>query len=82
MVRAGNKNELAGEIGEHHVVAIGWGEMGDLAECSTRSEVKERYASRYPDHSKNRRSINAGQFYRFAHEIGKGDYVLSYVKAD
>ena len=82
MVRAGNDNELAEEIGEQHVVAIGWDEMGDLTQCSTRSKVKERYASRYSDHSKHRRSINAGQLYRFAHEIGKGDYVLSYVKAD
>jgi len=82
MVRAGNDNELAEEIGEQRVVAIGWDRIGDLSECATRTEVKEQYASAYPDHSKHRRSINAGQLYRFAHEISENNYVLSYVKAD
>lgn len=81
-VRAGNDNELAEEIGEQHVVAIGWDRIGNLSECATRSEVKEQYVSTYPDHSKHRRSINAGQLYRFAHEISEGDHVLSYVKTD
>jgi restriction system protein len=80
MVRAGNDNELAEEIGEQRVVAIGWDNIGGFYQYPTRSEVKEQYASTYPDHSKNRRSINAGQLYRFAHEISGGDYVLSYVK--
>jgi len=82
MVRAGNDNELAEEIGEKRVVAIGWDKIGSLSQYATRSEVKEQYASTYPDHSKHRRSINAGQLYRFVHEISEGDYVLSYVKAD
>lgn len=82
MVRAGNDNELAEEIGEKRVVAIGWDKIGSLSQHATRSEVKEQYASTYPDHSKHRRSINAGQLYRFVHEISEGDYVLSYVKAD
>ena len=52
MVRAGNDNELAEEIGEKHAVAIGWEKIGDLSEYVARSEVKEQYASAYPDHSK------------------------------
>jgi predicted Mrr-cat superfamily restriction endonuclease len=82
MVRAGNDNELAEEIGEKRIVAIGWDKIGILSEYATRSTVKEQYDSTYQDHSKHRRSIIAGQLYRFAYEINDVDYVLSYVKTD
>jgi restriction system protein len=36
----------------------------------------------YPDHSKYRRGVNAGQIFRFTREIDKGDYVLTYLKAE
>jgi restriction system protein len=65
MVRAGNDNELADRLEGRGVVAIGWNEMGDLSALRSRSDFKERYSDVYPDHSKYRRGVNAGQIFRF-----------------
>ena len=81
MVRAGNENELPGRLEELKIVAIGWTAMGDLSGLQTRAEFKERYRDVYPDHSKHRRAVNAGQLYRFVREVEEGDYVLTYIKA-
>jgi hypothetical protein len=32
MARAGNENELAGELVQHNVVAVGWNAVGDLSD--------------------------------------------------
>jgi len=80
MVRAGDENELAGQVEALKVVAIGW-ELGDLTGLKSREQFKERYKAVYPDHSVNRVAVNAGQVYRFAQEIKEGDYVLTYIKA-
>ena len=82
MARAGNENELAGELRKHDVVAVGWDAVGDLSDVTTRSAVKQRYAEAHPDHSKNRRAQNSGQLYRFSHVMETGDLVLTYLKAE
>lgn len=82
MVRAGNNNELAGQLVDHNVVAIGWKELGDVSDLTTRAAVKSRYREVYPDHSKYRRGQGAGQVYRFAQVIDEDDLVLTYLKAE
>jgi restriction system protein len=81
MVRAGNNNELADLVEGKNAVAIGWPEMEDVSDLKTREQFKERYRESYPDDSPGRVPVNAGQVYRFAQEIGEGDYVLTYSKA-
>ncbi len=81
MVRAGNENELPEQFEELGVVAIGWNAMGDVSGLQRRAEFKERYKEVYPDNSKHRRAVNAGQVYRFVREIQEGDYVLTYIKS-
>jgi len=81
MARAGNDNELAGELVKNNVAAIGWQKMGDLSGAHTRAAVKERYTEAYPEASTYRRGANAGQLHRFANEIDEGDYVLTYLKS-
>jgi restriction system protein len=80
MVRAGNDNELADVVSEKSLVAIGWSDMGDLSQLKTREAVKERYREVYPEHAEGRVAVNAGQLYRFAHEIDVGDCVMTYLK--
>jgi restriction system protein len=82
MARAGNDNELAGELVQHNVVAVGWNAVGDLSDLSSRQAIKKRYAEAHPDQSKYRRAQNAGQLFRFAHKISEGDFVLTYLKAE
>ncbi len=80
MVRAGNDNELAPYVEKVNAVAIGWGKMGDLSGLKTREQFKRKYQETYPDHSKWRVNVNAGQVYRFACDIREGDYALTYIK--
>jgi len=81
MIRAGNENELADLIEGKNAVAIGWPEMGDLSALHTVQQCKQRYQEVYPEQSAVRAGVNAGQLYRFAHEIQEGHYTLTYLKA-
>lgn len=81
MVRAGNRNELANDVERLSRVAIGWEETGDLQHLESREAVKARYAEVYPEHSRDRRNVNAGQIHRFANAIRVGDYVLTAIQA-
>lgn len=81
MIRAGNDNELIDYFKRNDCVAIGWKELGDVATLTSRDEVKQRYKDEFPDHSKYRAALNAGQVYRFAHEIEVGDLVFTYDKS-
>lgn len=81
MVRAGNENEIIEDIAEKSIVAIGWGDLGDVSKLTTRDEIKRKYKEVNPGHSSRRVGINAGQVFRFAHKIKKGDIVLTYDKS-
>lgn len=81
MVRAGDDNELFEIFEERGLVAIGWEDMGDVSKLSTREEVKQRYREIHSEQKKSRVATSAGQIYRFAHEIQKGDIVLTYNKS-
>ena len=80
----------AGRLGEAHslflkqnVIAIGWSEMGDLSRLSpNRDAFKEKVASTYPTAKPGAIPNNAGQLFRFVHEIKKGDLVVFPSKTD
>lgn len=64
-------------------VAMGWGEMGDLAKLApTREAFKEALAATYPEKSAAGVANNAGQLYRFVHELKSGDHVAFSAKLD
>lgn len=77
VVRAGVNNEIASEVEKASVVAIGWAEMGNLAQLSSREDFKNCYRAKYPDDNEARVGIGAGQVYRFVKEIQTGDIVLT-----
>ena len=81
MVRAGNQNELIELFIDNSLIAIGWKGLGELSEFRSREEVKGRYREVYPEHSKSRIAVNAGQLYRFAHVMEEGDRILTYDKS-
>jgi restriction system protein len=81
MVRAGDNNELADLVEEKRAVAIGWSEVGDVSALSTLDQFKQRYRDSYYGQPEARVNVNASQLYRFAREIGEGDYILTYIKA-
>ena len=79
VVRANHDAEEV--VGPSSVVTIGWPEMGDLSELTTRELMKRFFQNSYPDYSKPRVWVGAGQLFRFAHDIGIRDYVLTPLRA-
>jgi len=79
MVRAGEGAYLFDEFKEKNVVAIGWNDVGDLSNVEEDlNEIKERLKKQYPDDSKGKVNISAGQIYRFRYRFDKNDYVITY----
>lgn len=61
----------------NNVIAIGWGEFGDLRAVEpTREAFKKHYEETYPDVKKGSIATSAGMLFRFAHEVQIGDYVV------
>jgi len=80
----------AGHIGEadplflkQKVVALGWAKMGDLSSLSAdREAFKGRIVQLYPDKKPGAVPIDAGQLYRFVHEMQVGDLIIYPSKRD
>jgi restriction system protein len=63
---------------ERSVVAIGWGEIGSLAQLGSRTAIKKRVADTWPEWKEGRVTTSAGQLHRFRSEIKVGDRVVTY----
>lgn len=55
--------------------------MGDLSGLQSREDFKDRYRETYPEDSRYRRGVNAGQLFRFTRRIEEGHYALTYLTA-
>ncbi len=59
------------------LIAIGWGEMGDLNQIEANREAfKKKYITTYPNVKKGSIATGAGMLYRFCHEVQTGDYIV------
>lgn len=66
-----------------NVVAIGWAKTGDLGKLEANREAfKAVVAKTWPDKKPGAIPNNAGQLYRFVHEMQTGDVVVYPSKAD
>jgi restriction system protein len=64
-------------------VALGWAKIGDLSKlASDRDAFKAAVAAAYPDAKPGAIPTNAGQLYRFVHEMATGDIVAYPSKLD
>ena len=60
-----------------NVVAIGWAKVGDLGKFkSTREAFRDAVAAAYPEKKPGSVPVNAGQLYRFVHEMSVGDLIV------
>lgn len=65
------------------IIAIAWGEIGDLSKISPEREAfREKMAAAFPNAKKQAIATNTGQVYRFAKEVQVGDYVVFPSKKD
>jgi len=77
--KSGDANSL---FLDHDVVALGW-ELGDLSELNaTREAFKVALASFYPDKKPGAIPVEAGQLFRFTHEMNDGDLIVYPSKMD
>jgi restriction system protein len=81
MVRAGDDNELIEAFMTQGFVSIGWKAMGDMSALADREAFKRAYTEAYPDESRGKINVNAGQVFRFMREMHPGDLVLTYDKS-
>ena len=64
------------------VIAIGWKDVGDLSPLKTRDDFKGAVARTYPDKKPGAIRNNAGQLYRFVHELAVRDVVVFPLKRE
>jgi restriction system protein len=68
---------------QHDCVALGWNKMGDLSSLApNRDALKARVKEMYPDKKPGAIPGDAGQMFRFCHEMEIGDYVAYPSKRD
>jgi restriction system protein len=78
--RTGDADEL---FLKKNVVALGWHEVGDLSKIGAdREAFKAAVAKTFPDKKPMAVANNAGQLYRFVHEMQVGDIVVYPSKRD
>lgn len=82
-IHAGRSSEADRLFLEHNCIAIGWHKMGNLATLATdREAFKAKVAEVYPEKKPGAIPNNAGQLYRFVHEMQIGDLVAYPSKHD
>lgn len=68
---------------KHNCVAIGWANMGDLSKLKpNRDAFKKKVVEAYPEKKVGAIPNNAGQLYRFVHEVKIADIVVYRSKRD
>lgn len=75
-IKAGSTGLAEPLCDKHSVVALGWKEIGDLSGLKTREDFKGRYAKVYPTEKAGAIPVQAGQLFRFIHDMKVGDAIL------
>lgn len=82
-IHAGKTGDAHGLFLNENCVALGWNRINDLSNLpDAREAFKEQYSAAYPAAKPGAVPVNAGQLYRFVHEMKEGDLVLYPSKAD
>ena len=80
VVRAGRYGEHESDALDRGVVAIGYGEMGDLAPFRDRKQLEKAYRKACPEFSDGRVTTRVAQLWAFSKRIEVGDHVVLPVK--
>jgi restriction system protein len=75
-IHAGKTGDAEALFEKQEVVALGWPDMGNLNELKTRDDFKRRYEQIYTNAKPGAVPVNAGQLYRFVHELKSGDIAV------
>lgn len=75
LVRADKHGEQEDGVLENNVVAIGWNDLPDLSNITTKEELEKLYSETYGPQKKMHISNVVGQIWSFLKKINKGDLV-------
>jgi restriction system protein len=82
-IHAGKTGDADSLFLKKNCVAVGWAKMGDIGALKPdRDTFKSRVAEVYPEKKPGAIPNNAGQLFRFVHEIKPGDIVVYPSKRD
>lgn len=76
-IHAGKTGDAESLFFKKNVIAVGWAKVDDLSKLKANREAfKEAVAKAYPEKKPNSIPNNAGQLYRFIHEMKANDLVV------
>ena len=78
VVRAGRNSVYVEYFLEKRVVAIGWGEVGEIESTLPDVEIRRRFDEKWPSEKPRTRATWAAQVKRFLREVEEGDTVVTY----
>jgi len=82
-IHAGKYGDADSLFFKHNVVALGWDKLGDLSKLPPeRESFKQEVLQAYPKIKPGAVAVNAGQLYRFIHEMKKEDLIAYPSKRD
>ncbi|WP_338692831.1 restriction endonuclease [Bradyrhizobium sp. 26S5] len=82
-IHGGRTGDADGLFLKKNCIAVGWASMGDLSALSAdREAFKSKVAQVYPEKKPGAWPVNAGQLFRFVHEMKGGDIVVYPSKRD
>jgi restriction system protein len=81
VVRGGRHGEDESLNLQEGRASIGWREIGDLTELTTREAVRQRVDEAFPGDHPGRQAIFAGQMWAFRDSIREGDLILMPLKS-
>jgi restriction system protein len=82
-IHAERSTETSDYFLQKGIMALGWAEMGDISKINPdRESFKQKMLECYPTAKPMVIAINAGELYRFIHEIKSGDIVVYPSKHD
>ncbi len=76
LIRAGGQGELAESFIENKIVAVGFGQLGDLSEVSSRDKVLELVKLDWPESSDGQALARANQLWALSSQVHRGDVVV------
>ena len=82
-IHTGDRSDVDRAFLDDGLIAIGWPQIGDLAElAASRKAFKKRYREIYPDAKDGAIPVQAGQLFRFVNEMEQDHLVIYPSKVD
>lgn len=78
VVRAERGGRLYDAFKDNSIIAIGWSDIGSLANLKTREQIAGLVAEAWPQWKPQAVAMSAGQLHRFRSEMKIGDHVVTY----